>query len=375
MSSDTLNALLCPYLKWSQVAPVACGPWLIGSWSLLRETLSEQDAAQMGQLVGAFDSNLREMSTQQSVPVENPVFVWSAEQGLRFNERAAADDLEALQTAFHFTVLNANRRMQIDREPWPDHSTVTSDSSRLQLWKVDQGADFFSFETGGLLVSKSFELSFDDGHRVPVPIEVRSFPEVSADFPDFGSVYEAVKKGDDDSRRIALATRWLVKAWYNSASISMEDRIVFLKTGFEALTGESSTPGAAKKLRTLFGTLGILQESEDLLWSPVELSQSYDFDFDHFGTKKTVSGQTDLQCWFGAFGGARNDIIHTGHASPFYNHAQGGQRLALVYQRTGSRYNGRMVFQGQRLLLESIQALLHHMGFKCLWLNSWSRPT
>ena len=51
-----------------------------------------------------------------------------------------------------------------------------------------------------------------------------------------------------EAARVA-AIRLLAKAWRNTPAISWEDRIVLLKTAFEALTGKSKTHEAGAELR------------------------------------------------------------------------------------------------------------------------------
>ena len=51
------------------------------------------------------------------------------------------------------------------------------------------------------------------------------------------------------ARRVGIAVDWLAKAWRNTRSVRVEDRIVLLNTGFEALIGTSTTHRSARRLQ------------------------------------------------------------------------------------------------------------------------------
>jgi hypothetical protein len=123
----------------------------------------------------------------------------------------------------------------------------------------------------------------------------------------------------------------------------MADRVVMLKTGFEALTGTSDSWDSSVRLRRLFETQLAGRspgECEDLLWSPSETERFF------VHRKKRQTPATDLQDWFMAFAYVRNSIIHRGEAE------QGR------YRKAKSSYNGHFVFVAERLLREAIRVSL-----------------
>jgi len=52
--------------------------------------------------------------------------------------------------------------------------------------------------------------------------------------------------------RIRVAIGWLVKAWRNTSTVHWSERIVFLKTAFEAITATDKSHVSAQLLRDLF---------------------------------------------------------------------------------------------------------------------------
>ncbi len=105
--------------------------------------------------------------------------------------------------------------------------------------------------------------------------------------------------------RLHAAIGWLAKAWRNTATVHFPERLVFLKTGFEALTGTSNSRENARKLRQLFEALPATtpKVSEQLVCSPDEKPM-------HASGKQGTELLTDLELWFMALADARNRIVH-----------------------------------------------------------------
>ena len=117
-------------------------------------------------------------------------------------------------------------------------------------------------------------------------------------------------------QRLMIAVRWLSKAWRNAPSIRPDDRVVFLKTAFEALTGTSQSLTAARRLRDMFERLRAMGvESHDvqhLLWSPAEQPRHALVRWDRRTGDETIEHLTDLEHWFMGLSTARNTIVHNG---------------------------------------------------------------
>ncbi len=156
--------------------------------------------------------------------------------------------------------------------------------------------------------------------------------------------------------RIGVAIDRLASAWRNSPSITFEQRVVMLKTAFEALTDRSATHEAADWLDERFhqpAESGATEwAAEHLLWSPSE----------HKSRTWTWNGNqedcTDLGHWFRCFGKVRNEIVHDGKAQ------------SLTHEAEGSAYKGPYVNIAERVLREAIRVCLRDFGFEDLWESS-----
>ena len=156
--------------------------------------------------------------------------------------------------------------------------------------------------------------------------------------------------------RIRVAVVWFAKAWLNTKAIQWPERLVYLKTTFEALTGTSTNWKSARKLRDIFEALPHTRkkDSEILVWSPEEEPV-------HTRTWDDKNGQTqstpitDLEHWFMAFGRARNIIIHESGLPD------------LTYSGPNCAYNGSFFFTGEFLLRGVIKVLLSELGYDNAW--------
>lgn len=263
----------------------------------------------------------------------------------------------AIRRAIEFAALDQNA---LPSDPNFGHRSTTSDNAELVIWPVD-------VESGRVTLSRGSIVSVmagghQVGHRgftVPSPLEI-NVPAfgVTLDNELVAVLYRLfMRRGLNDSdttrrKNIETAIGWLSQAWRNTPSIRPEDRIVMLKTGFEALFGESSTWKCAESIRQFYETslAGVTElGARDLLWSPTE-TERFSRTF-----KNNTTPITDLQHWFMAFGDARNAIIHDG-VSP-----------KLTYRTKLSAYNGHMVFTAERLLRETIKVSLGHFGYPDIW--------
>ena len=159
-------------------------------------------------------------------------------------------------------------------------------------------------------------------------------------------------EADAKAARLRIAIGWFAKAWRNTATVKLEDRVVFLKTAFEALSGTSKSNRTARFLRKLFEAIPrtALPDSTRLMWSPEERPI-------HTRTKKNGKSYqiTDLEQWFMAFADARNKIIHEGKSPP------------LEYSGPNTAYDGHFVFTAEFLLRAAIKISLSSHGYPGLW--------
>jgi hypothetical protein len=150
----------------------------------------------------------------------------------------------AIQRAIDFAVLDNNPAHDSDNAGL---GTVTTDNTEFFIWPIDVYSGRVTLSRGSMVHMMAGGYRIDDNLRVPAPLELQ-VPTwtFSLDGELLAAMYHLFTRRstgatDLDRRRIGVAVGWLSKAWRNSPSISMADRVVFLKTGFEALSDLSNT--------------------------------------------------------------------------------------------------------------------------------------
>lgn len=156
---------------------------------------------------------------------------------------------------------------------------------------------------------------------------------------------------------------WVVKSWMNSPSISETDRLVFLKTASEALTGETRrSVDAARALRAVFedavGQEGDGVGLDQLLWHSDE--PTFTRSWIRAGRQAEYE-LSALEHWYMALADARNDVVHA-VASP-----------TLVYAQRGSLYEGPLVEVADRVMREAIAVELGAIGHPEVWRRGYAR--
>lgn len=278
-------------------------------------------------------------------------------------------ELEALQLALHFGTLNANPNWEPDADGW---WVASSDNSEVWAQPIDIREGRIALDRGSLItVTSGGGKTGDTDFEIPAPRELHLPLDARFDAEAADAIYR-VAVGEHDgidaplARRISTAVRWLAKSWRNTPSLGPEDRIVMLRTAFEALTGTSEAQEAIDSLEATFGALkglGATAEStKHLLWNPNETPHR-DFKFvGKAGAAKTFR-LSDLGHWFSTFGSARHLVVHEGLVP------------GLTYNETGSRYDGPFFHIGERLFREAVSAALSRFGYTNLWQDEWGRVT
>jgi len=367
-----LNLLICPYLTLhttfanTSLKPMVCGDWRVGTWRTLRSSLDDGTRTTIENLIQAYGWRQLPGSMEPPPPIDDPVVLLHSVDGAAAKPEAVQRDFEILQSTLHLALVNCQRSWMPTRTS--SYGILTSENSSMHWWRMSgDGGGTFSLSTAALFGEEHFGLSFEEGHRIPAPADlmkpVSSFTLSTRDVEDCA---KALSSGHEEVASVLLAIRWLAKAWCNSSSLSTEDRIIFLKTGFEALLGEASVSPARESLANLFKRLDLLEPSRDLLWQ----SSNANHDFEYVGkagARKKATALTDIECWFSAFSDVRNDIIHTGRVADSCDHGTGGKRHGFDYVKDGSPFNGHMFFVGRRVLIEALLVKLHHLGFPDLW--------
>jgi hypothetical protein len=165
----------------------------------------------------------------------------------------------AVQRAVDLVVLDGN-------PPWhPDGgneglAVATSDNTELFVWPIDLGEGWVAIRRGVMVTTEVGGLRIGEALVVPPPLELSLPLPRLLDLELLEAAYRAFVGEHDDvdvglARRLGVAVEWLAKAWRNSDSLQVVDRLVLLKVAFEALTDASANHEAARRLRELFDGL------------------------------------------------------------------------------------------------------------------------
>jgi hypothetical protein len=279
-------------------------------------------------------------------------------------ESPSPREQRALTEAVAYATIDANPfwTEETSSDAW---RVATADNADLWIQPIDIETGSIAFGRGGRVETLS------GGHRLGderfvikpplelhVPFGVRIDPELlEAAYRTILNPAEAI---GPRSRRVEVAMRWVVKSWWNTASISDEDRLVLLKTASEALTASSRSNEAARELRRIFE--GALEQEGDglgvdeLLWSREEPR-----------FVRTWAGGTEelpaIEHWYMAFSDARNAVLHN------------GQTQLPGYSEAGSPYVGPLVEIADRVMREAIDVELGARGSPSVWRRGLTRTT
>lgn len=337
------------------------GGWSLGPLASLPSPWKNESLETPGKL---FIDKFRDADGK---PIKNPAILARAGAGLD-GAFPGEIELSALQLALWFGVLDAN-------PPWtpeePDGWWVsTSDNADLWAQPIDITDSRVSIGRGSIvtITSGPWQLS-DSKFEIRAPLELH-LPMDARFLADSANAIYRVASGEHDSidsvlaHRISTAVRWLAKAWRNTTGLGPEDRIVMLRTAFEALTGTSDAAEAIAVIEGAFATLQVVgaspESTEHLLWSPDDHAHRALTFTSKAGKTKTLT-LTDLGHWFSSFGQARHEVVHEGLVP------------AQMYSEQDSPYNGPYFFIGERLLRETIRVLLRGFGYEDMWENAGTR--
>lgn len=349
--------LFCPYLPLGpRDKPVEFADWELGPLQSFQNRwmdprFKSQAETFLQKFVGPHDDK----------PIRAPALL--CRKGQKLDGKGPSDEeLRALELSIAFAFLDNNPRHDPEN-PQDGSAVVTSDNTELYLWPIDLERGHVTV-TSGLLVSvKTAGYTIDSRKlllRPPLDLHM-PFLARSPDSLLMTGIYKTVVESlhspgsSPTADRIRVAVEWLAKAWRNTATVLYPERIVFLKTAFEAITGTSSTPKSARKLREIFEAVPGTKKkhSEILVWSPEEKGIPRKWT-DKRGRSK-IHVMTDLEAWFMEFGRARNMIIHE------------GQTPQLTYTADNPAYRGHFFYTAEFLLRGTIKVLLSEIGYENAW--------
>ena len=343
----------CPYLAVND--PVEFGDWELGPLAAFEKRWADlKFKTQAKAFLARFVDGLGR-------PIERPSLL-CRRQSLIDGTSPSTQEIEALTAAIAFAFLDKNPRLTslTSQQSW---RVVTTDNTEPFFWPIDLDSGDVIVTTGIMVKTNNYQMSAE--HRtirppldLHMPIGIRA-----VDAKCLEAVYQTVLKSlqtpetDAKADRLRIAIGWFAKAWRNTATVSFEDRVVFLKTAFEALSGTSKSHRTARFLRQLFEAIPHTTppDSERLVWSPAEKPV-------HARSVKDKAYKiTDLQQWFMAFADARNEIVHEGKSPP------------LEYLGSNTAYAGHFVFTAEFLLRAAIKVSLSSDDYPDLWRSELRR--
>ena len=349
----------CPYLPIAKTIEFA--DWELGPWKAFETRWAHQKfKAQSEVFLSKFVDGVGKR-------IEYPTLL-CRRGGVIDGALPTAEEVEALEGAIAFAFLDENPRHS-SASRYDAWKVITADNTDLYFWPIDVDAGYVTVTTGLMVRSVGGGYGLSDPKLViRPPLDLHLFGGFqTADAGCLEAVYRTVLESlrvpgtRPAADRLHAAIGWFVKAWRNTATVHFPERLVFLKTGFEAITGTSESWKSARVLRQLFESLPSTssKNSEQLIWSPTE-RPVHPRTFKSKG-KEHTEPITDFELWFMAFADARNRIVHDG-IEPDLN-----------YSGASPAYDGHLVFTAEFLLRAAIKASLESLGFPDLWRSALSR--
>jgi hypothetical protein len=290
----------------------------------------------------------------EKVEFKGGAMLWHRDRG--FDGSNPPDDVRrAIEAAVAFAVLDANDRLRLTE---PDDGNkrwamATTENTDLFVQPIHEdggithrrGGALKSTLVGGLKIGGLPPPLADAVQSIERPLPVSN--KLAA------AVFEAILSDTHEGRTIATAAEWHRFAMSNPSAITTKQRIVAIKTAFEALLGTSDSRLAAHRLRVLFETATRghhdLLPWTGLLWSAHERVE-WRWDFSKKEKTRHLEGRSELERWFMALAWVRNLIIHEGTLVTETYEAPADRPLSL--------YAGELRLVGERVLREAIKATL-----------------
>ena len=348
-----------PFLPLSE--PLEFDKWWLGPADTFEGPWASQALEDMGR---RFLKAFRDASGKT---ITNPALLAHKNDGI-LGTRPSDCERQALRSAVLFATIDRNDYWTSDKNI--THNHVTADNTDYWEQPIDVDSGSIPLEWGARVRRQIFGRRLTDSDFQIYATTETVMPQNSIRLD--GLIVQALddilmrphnaksnRNGDQVSiERLSRAISWLEKTWLNTPSIGWEDRLVFLKTAFEALTGCSGTKQAGRKLKSIFESTqsqeGKQLELRTLLWRPNEGTRLRNFN----GKQRSI---TDLEHWYGTLADARNEIIHKGSIPN------------LQYKESDSVYNGPLVEIGDRVLREAIKVEMGNLGYPEAWRDTFGR--
>jgi hypothetical protein len=292
----------------------------------------------------------KHVATFEKEGFKGGAWMWHSARG--FDGSKPEPDVEAaIRATICFVALDANDHVRDD--PNAANLLSTSENAELHIQPIDEQKGYITHQRGGLLrqvMSGGWKIG-DDMVSLPDAV-VRLLQPVVPSQHLATELSNALLNDTPVNRRIRIALEWHRFALSNSAAVSWQQRLISLKTGFEAISGESKTHLCARYLRHLFERT-TSPHADHLPWAGILWSPRERTDLARTWTKNNVPQyvkRSELEEWFHALGDARNEIIHEGTFTTGVYDAPAERPL--------SRYAGPLFWTADRVLREAVKALL-----------------
>lgn len=322
--------------EWVVGTPPPGTPWVSSRFRELSETLAR---------------------SFQKLGFKGGAMLWHRDRG--FDGSKPSDNLiAAIHAAVAFAVLDANDRLRpIERDNgnkgW---DLATTENADLFIQSIDEDGGI-THRLGGLL-----KRTLVAGHKIggETPPLADAVQPISRPVPASATLaralFDAVRiRNYGPMSAVAVAAEWHRTALANPLAVTMAQRLIALKTGFEALFGESSSAEGARKLRGLFDVTTRPRRYRDLLpwdgllWTPNERADLWRWFWLPKG-ERLIERRDEIEDWFKTLALARNDVIHRGSLTT--------EVFQPPQERPLSRYVGDLLWVGERVLREAIKAKL-----------------
>jgi hypothetical protein len=175
-----------------------------------------------------------------------------------------------VQPALLFGLLDA----QVRRGPM-QLGMQTSDNTQFDLWPIDASGNTFTLQSGSYVRTLHGHDRSDEACRIPTPFDTPT-EQLFAVRPndDLATVcYLHLTSCGPESAIFGTALRLMGMAWRNDRSISVEDRVICLRTAFESI-------GATQSLAEMYKLA-----SETLSEVLIRKSDTAPEEVNHFGKK------------------------------------------------------------------------------------------
>jgi hypothetical protein len=343
-SSSNYRVLLIPYLHGParyRTDPLRIGPWIFEFAEDIEDSLWEvpELKAAAVNLASKYDSEGVLVGRQERCPVGKPI---DPREG------------EALALAIWFSLLATQLN-------WQQTKWQASENATVFECGIDPTCSRFTRASGALIRSTEGGLPLNDPAAiVPRPLDIPRpghHGSCSLDQILASDCFSYLNNPGSGGTRSAIG--WLRKTWQNSASVSSEDRIVFLHVVAEVLSGEERGKDQREQLSSEYSRAAKILGTAALL---TEDSAAESCDFKLFGTRKGSEGRvtgTPISRFFAGLADLRNKILHEGQLPQNYEEIN-QQMLRLPID---DEDDGDLLSVGTRLLVDIIRLRMIDAGF------------